>query len=79
MVQSFISSGVLIAELSKYMRGKTFCHRPTQTYTDISVPRPAGLKESSRFRVKNHLMRCFPKGSTFYFASACPVKYFVNI
>jgi len=29
--------------------------RPTQTDADISVPRLAGLKESSRYRVKNPL------------------------
>ena len=56
-----------------------FGRRLTQTDTDISVPRLAGLKESSLFRVKNPLMWSFPQGSAFCFASACPVKYFVNI
>jgi hypothetical protein len=45
-----------------------FGHRPTQTDTDISVPRVAGLKESSRSCVKNSLIWSFPKGSTFCFA-----------
>jgi hypothetical protein len=45
-----------------------FGRRLTQTDTDISVPRLAGLKESSRSRVKNPLIWSFPKGSTFCFA-----------
>ncbi len=43
-------------------------HRPTQTDTDISAPRLAGLKESSRFRVNNLLVFGFLGGSTFCFA-----------
>jgi hypothetical protein len=51
-------------------------HRPTQKDTDISVPRPldiardrlAGLKESSRFRVRNPLIWNLSKGSPFCFA-----------
>ena len=66
-------------KLSKNMMGKTFCHRLTQTYTDISVPRLAGLKESSHSRVKYPFIWGFPEGSTFCFAIACPVKYIVNI
>ena len=45
-----------------------FGHRPTQTDTDISVPRLAGLKESSHSRVKNPLIWSLQKGSTFCFA-----------
>ncbi len=43
-------------------------HSPTQTHTDISVPRLAGLKESSRFRVKKPFIWNLPKVSTFCFA-----------
>jgi hypothetical protein len=53
---------------SVHTMGKTFCHRHTQTCTDISIPRLAGLKESARSRVKNPLIRYFPNGGTFCFA-----------
>jgi hypothetical protein len=44
--------------------------------TDISVLRLAGLKESSRSRVKNPFLWNLPKGNTFCFANARPVNSF---
>jgi len=38
------------------------CHRHTQTYTDISIPRLAELKGSSRSNVRNPLIWRFPSG-----------------
>jgi hypothetical protein len=59
-------------------------HGPAFAYgygeASISVPRLAGLKESSHSRVKNPLKRYFPKGSPFCFAivgkakSLCPSR-----
>jgi len=59
----------IFIRFKKITKGKMIIgHRPTQTDTDISVPRLAGLKESSRSRVKNSHIWSLPKGSTFCFA-----------
>ena len=54
-------------------------HRPTQTDTDISVPRLAGLKESSRFRVRNPLNGVSRRVAPFALPSSAKQKVCVRL